>query len=254
MQRDGTPRRGQNGGQDGSQSTALSRVGRSVHPVALVRGLWSRPKLYIAIAVAAVTLWLAPDSLPKSARAVMAWDAGAIVYVALALWIFASHDSDDIRKLAAAEDETRFTFFVIVIVAALLSFWSVVGLIGEARAVEGMVKGGFLALSGVAILSSWLVLQIVFTLHYAHDYYRGGADDDGSANEKGKGIEFPGGGEPDYWDFFYFTTSIGAASQTSDVTISSRAVRRLVTLQAILSFVFNTAVVALAINLAASLL
>jgi uncharacterized membrane protein len=200
--------------------------------------------------VAAATIWLAPDNLPANARTVMAWDAGALVYVALAIRVFWSHDSDDIRRLAAAEDETRFTFFAIVLLAALTSFSSVVGLIGEARAAVGPAKTSYLSLAGISILASWLVLQIGFTLHYAHDYYREGGGNDGP----GEGVEFPGDGKPDYWDFLYFTTSIGAASQTSDVTISSKRVRRLVTFQAILSFVFNTAVVALAINLAASLL
>jgi uncharacterized membrane protein len=90
----------------------------------------------------------------------------------------------------------------------------------------------------------------MFTLHYAHDYYR---PDPRSAEAAG-GLEFPGDAHPDYWDFFYFATSIGAASQTSDTLIKSKASRRLVTLHAIVSFFFNTSVLALAINLAASLI
>ena len=93
-------------------------------------------------------------------------------------------------------------------------------------------------------------MQMTFTLHYAHEFYRPsvrGRDEIG-------GLVFPGESKPDYWDFLYFATSIGATSQTSDVGIRSRAIRRLVTVHAIVSFFFNSAVLALTINLAASII
>jgi uncharacterized membrane protein len=99
------------------------------------------------------------------------------------------------------------------------------------------------------IVSSWLVMQVIFTLHYAHDYYRSGPGGTGLA----RGLEFPGDDAPDYWDFFYFTTSIGATAQTADVSITSKTARRIATAQAVLSFIFNTAILALAVNLASSL-
>ena len=91
--------------------------------------------------------------------------------------------------------------------------------------------------------------QFVFALHYAHEYYR---PEDPASDARG-GLEFPGCPKPDYWDFLYFATSIGATSQTSDVAIRSRALRRLVMLHAVVSFVFNTMILALTVNLAASL-
>ena len=97
---------------------------------------------------------------------------------------------------------------------------------------------------------SWLVTQVVFTFHYAHEFYR----PDDTAQMLAGGLEFPKDDSPDYWDFFYFATSIGAASQTSDVAIRTKALRRLVTLHAVISFFFNTAVLALAINIGASLI
>ena len=231
-----------------SASGESTRTGHWLHPVGLVRGLLARPKLYLAIAAGILAYLMTPSTLPGHPNLVVAWDAAAIVYIAIAFYIFETHDTARIRSLASSEDETRATFFIIVLMAAIASFWSVIGLIGEAKHVEGAVKIIYLALAGVAIVGSWLVVQIVFTLHYAHGFYRAGGTE-----EKG-GLSFPGDDEPDYWDFLYFTTSIGAASQTSDVSITAKGVRRLVTLHAILSFVFNTTVVALAINLAASLL
>jgi uncharacterized membrane protein len=101
----------------------------------------------------------------------------------------------------------------------------------------------------ITILLSWLVTQVVFTFHYAHEFYR-----PDSAGTPAGGLVFPEEEHPDYWDFFYFATSIGAASQTSDVSIGARALRRLVILHAVISFFFNTMVLALAINIGASLI
>jgi uncharacterized membrane protein len=106
----------------------------------------------------------------------------------------------------------------------------------------------FVGLAGATILISWMVMQVAFELHYAHQYYRPDYSMSGVS-----GLDFPKDAHPDYWDFFYFSTSIGAASQTSDVNINSKELRRLVTLHAIVAFFFNVAVVALMINLAASL-
>ena len=92
--------------------------------------------------------------------------------------------------------------------------------------------------------------QVVFTFHYAHEFYR----PDDTAERLAGGLEFPHDSKPDYWDFFYFATSLGAASQTSDVAIRTKALRRLVTLHAVVAFFFNTAVLALAINIGASLI
>ena len=103
-------------------------------------------------------------------------------------------------------------------------------------------------LAATTIFISWVVMQVAFALHYAHQYYR-----PDHAVPGVNGLDFPKDAHPDYWDFFYFSTSIGAASQTSDVNINSKELRRLVTLHAIVAFFFNVAVVALMINLAASL-
>ena len=92
-------------------------------------------------------------------------------------------------------------------------------------------------------------MQTVFTLHYAHAFY-GNRDGDDHIDA---GLVFPNDPAPDYWDFFYFTTSIGATSQTSDVAVTSKSIRRMVACQAVLAFVFNTTIVALAINLASGL-
>ena len=154
------------------------------------------------------------------------------------------------RRRAAVQDDGAAVILVLVVVAVALSFWTIFGVLSEAKQATGTGKAMHVSLAAATILLFWLVTQIAFTFHYAHEFYQ---PDEGPEPFEG-GLAFPGDGTPDYWDFFYFATSIGAASQTSDVSIRTKSLRRLVTLHAILSFFFNTAVLALAINIGASLI
>lgn len=222
----------------------MSRVWR-----AIVNGLKLRRRLLLAVAIAAVVLALLPESLQLSARMALAWCAGGIIYLMLTFAVMSAADTSRIRSAAAVVDEARLVFFAVLLLAILSSFYAVFTLIGEAKDLAGYEKSWRISLAALTVIVSWLVMQVIFTLHYAHDFY-GESDTGGPAG----GMIFPGDGEPDYWDFFYFTTSIGAASQTSDVSITSKAVRRMVAFQAVLAFIFNTTVVALAINLASGLI
>lgn len=222
----------------------MNRISR-----ALVNGVKLRQRLVAAIAIAIAMLVFLPASIELGARAAIAWNAGGISYLVMTFWLMSSCDTDCIRKFASIEDEARLAFFIVILLAIVASFTAVFILIGEAKAMSGWPKAWHTGLAALTVIVSWLVMQIVFMLHYAHDYY--GERDEGGITG---GMTFPGDDEPDYWDFFYFTTSIGAASQTSDVSITSKAVRRMVAFQAVLAFVFNTTVVALAINLASGLI
>ena len=183
-------------------------------------------------------------------RTAIAADIGALVYLVLGFRMMMSCAGDVIRKRAATQDDGRVVILAVVLVAIALSFWTIFGVLSEAKQVSGQAKALHTALAAVTILLSWLVTQVVFTFHYAHEFYR----PDDTAEKRAGGLEFPKDNSPDYWDFFYFATSIGAASQTSDIAIRTKALRRLVTLHAIISFFFNTAVLALAINIGASLI
>jgi uncharacterized membrane protein len=137
---------------------------------------------------------------------------------------------------------------VIILLAILASFVAIAGLLSEAKDVARHLKVLHLMLAAITIVLAWTVTQVVYTAHYAHEFYRPTRGETIAG-----GLDFRSDSDPYYWDFFYFATSIGAASQTSDVSIRTKPLRRLVTLHAILSFFFNTAVLALTINIAASL-
>ena len=234
---------------DDTRRPDIRRSGRWYHPGAVARGLVARPKLLCGIAAAALTGWLEPASLPASVRAAGAWNAGALVYLVLAFSIIASDSIDPIRPAAELEGERRLLFTTVILLAIASSFVAVLAVIGEARDVHGPGRYLCIALAAGTVVTAWLVMQMVFTLHYAHDYYRLVPE----TGDIARGLTFPEDDAPDYWDFFYFTTSIGATSQTSDVAIVSKPLRRTATLQAVLSFFFNAAILALAINLASSL-
>lgn len=235
-------------------SQNADRRGRWYRPDTLMLGIWARPKLVIAVATAAVTYaaipYLPVAGLDWSARAAGAWNAGALVYILIAFWLMSSCSSAIIQERARREDESRFVILTVILLAIASSFTAVLALIGAAKSATGVVKVSYLALAGLTVLTSWLVMQVVFTLHYAHAYFQPLSPEGAPA----RGLVFPGDEVPDYWDFLYFTTSIGATSQTSDVSIVAKTLRRQATLQAVVAFVFNTTILALAINLASGMI
>lgn len=220
------------------------------HPKSVVRSVALRPRVYLAVLAAAACAVLLPSSISGDLRTALAADAGAIIYLGLGFRLMLACGSDVIRKRAARQDDSAIVILLIVLLAIALSFWTIVGVLSEAKQASGQAKALQVSLAGVTIMLSWLVTQMVFTFHYAHEYYR----PDGVTERVAGGLDFPGESNPDYWDFFYFASSIGAASQTSDVAIRTKGLRRLVTLHAVISFFFNTAVLALAINIGASLI
>jgi uncharacterized membrane protein len=219
------------------------------HPRSVWRSLTMRPRVVTGTLIGIAALLLLPSEVPAAVREAMAWCLGGTTYLIMAFRIMTGCHSDKIRTRAARQDDSAVVILVVILLAMFSSFAAIFELSNEAKAASGGGKLLFAALAAATIVVSWTVTQVVFTLHYAHEYYA-----PHQLSEKGPAaLAFPATTTPDYWDFFYFATSIGAASQTSDVSINAKSLRRLVTLHAIVSFFFNTMVLALAINLAASL-
>lgn len=218
-------------------------------PRSIVRSIAIRPKVYCAALAAAVVAFLLPQEVSTNVRTALAGDVGAFVYLALALQLMVSYGGDTLKRRAARQDDSAIVILVLILIAIALGFSTIFGVLRDAKQATGGAKGWEILLAAVTILLSWLVTQVIFTFHYAHEFYRSD-----SAGALAGGLVFPDEKQPDYWDFFYFATSIGAASQTSDVAIRARPLRRLVTLHAVISFFFNTTVLALAINIGASLI
>jgi len=207
----------------------------------LVRVVYSRPRTFVAIAIGIVVFLLLPDSRRLVTRLVVGWDAFAALYLVLAYSMMLRCGIAYIRRSAALQDDGR---FVMLLLTAFGAFASLAAIVFELGASKGNPAGLILAIVTIAL--SWTLVHTSFALHYAHEFYRG--------NKPG-GLQFPSGEahvEADYWDFVYFSFVIGMTAQVSDVGITDRIIRRTATVHGVISFVFNTALLALMVNIAAS--
>ncbi len=207
-----------------------------------LRVIYARPRTFMAITAGiAAFLLLYLTSLQLVTRMLIGWDSFAAFYLVLVyVMMLRSAHHHNIRRHAIMQDDGR---FLILIVTALGAFASIAAIVFELGAGHG---GEGLALAALTITLSWAVVHTAFALHYAHDYYRG--------NRPG-GLQFPSGDKgdhADYWDFVYFSFVIGMTAQVSDVGITDKLIRRTATVHGIISFVFNTALLALTVNIAAS--
>lgn len=201
-------------------------------------------RLLLGLATGTAAWLLCPAGLNTISRAVAAWDAFGVTTLALLWTAIFTADTARIRAVAASEDLSRSLSFIFVLVAASASLLAVVALLRTMHTLSPSTLAWHIGLSIVAVGTAWLLVHTVFTLRYAHTYYD--ADDDGS--DVG-GLDFPGRDpEPDYLDIAYFAFVVGMTAQTADVSISGRAQRRLALLHGLISFVFNTTLVALVIS------
>ena len=215
----------------------------------MVRFITNRPRLFIALAAGALCYPVLPHDWLQRTRLLCCWDTGVLVYLALIGALFASEHQDRMASDAKAQQEGEWTIFAITVAVVLASFIAIFGEFGHAKDLHGTAKDAHIALVTVTLAASWLMLQASFCLRYAHEFYTSsqGSSPDG-------GLEFPGEKQPDYLDFTYFAVVLGMTFQVSDVQITSRTLRRLATLHGLLSFLFNTVIVALTVNIGASLL
>lgn len=210
-----------------------------------------RPRLVASIAiglvVGAVSRFIA--HLNPSTSAILGWDALCLAYIGLMMRNIGQRSPDEMRARAASDDEGRGTILILVLVAAVASVAAVALELSLAKEAHGIERGVRVALAFGTVTASWFMVQLVFALHYAHGFYD--RSEDGKADAGG--LQFPGKEAPDYWDFLHFAVIIGVASQTADIAITSKRLRRLGTVHSLFAFAFNTVIVALTINLLASL-
>lgn len=211
----------------------------------LPRSLRVRPRLAMVLAAGALVAILLPSEWRWATRFLIAWDVGAILYLALLGATIFRETVDQIRARAERQDEGAVAILVIACLAAITSLAAIVVQLTGLGALPPDERGIHLAFGGVTILCSWALLHAFFTLHYAGIYYRHGKAE--------PCLDFPGNSKPDYVDFLYFSYTIGCTSQTSDIGVTTRKARGVVLAHSILAFVFNTSILALAINVGASL-
>jgi uncharacterized membrane protein len=218
------------------------------HPV--IRQIIARPRLVVGVLAGIAVTWLLPHEWASQSitRWIIGWNAGACLYLILAgvLMIRASHEV--IRHRARLQDEGQLLILTLVAVAAVVSLAAIIAELATSKDLIGRLKYAHIGLAAFTIVSSWAFTQVMFALHYAHDYYVA------CSSGKSTGLAFPGEELPDYLDFLYFSCVIGTSGQTADVSFTSRTMRRVGLLHCVLAYLFNTTVLALTINIAASLI
>ena len=211
-----------------------------------------RPRLMSAIAAGAVVGLLMPAAWSPYTRALVGWNVGTWLFLALDAVMMRNADHTDLRRVVAANIEGAKAVLTAVVCAAFASLAAIVFQLAAAKTAGHGHALPHVALALATIAGSWLLVAVLFTLNYAGLYYQNAAPDG-----PGAGLLFPADGavpaKPDYVDFLYFSFTIAVASQTSDVAVTTRPMRKLVLLQSVLAFVFNTTLLALTINIAAGL-
>ena len=217
-----------------------------------MRQLASHLQAHVRLASAMVIGLAAALVLPAQhfsvvSRGLLGWNVAVWLYLALLATMMARADHRRLRQVADRQAESAGTVLALVSVAAVVSLLGTVLELGAAKQMPGAVALPHVALALITVLGSWLLVPAVFALTYASRYYRGRVPG---------GLQFPGADAaftPGYGDFLYFSITIAVACQTADVSVSQPAMRRLVLMQSMLAFAFNTAILALTINIAASL-
>lgn len=214
------------------------------------RPLAARPRLMAAAAVAVALALATPHHLASHAvtRVLIGWNAGTLLYVLLVGVMVARSTPQALHRRAQLEDEGQTVVLLLALCAAVVSLFAIVGELAVSRHLTDWRKTAHVALAGVTVLASWAFVHTMFALHYAHEYYLA------KARGRPPGLDFPGDGEPNYGDFIYVACVIGTSGQTADVAFTTSPMRRLCSLHCVLSFLFNATVLALTINIAASLL
>ncbi len=180
------------------------------------------------------------------------WDVFAFVTIALAWLVMSATDPYEVRRYARLQDASRTFLFIVVVSAATISLFAVFILLASSKTLPPTGFAEHIALSVAAIGLSWTLVHTLFALRYAHFYYI-----DARKVHRDKiegGLIFPGEDNPDYFDFAYFSLVIGMTCQVSDVQVSSKTMRRLATVHGVISFGFNTAIIAVFVNIVAGLI
>ena len=204
----------------------------------------ARPRLFLSAALALAIYLALPSVLAPATRFIIGWDAGAAAFLVAALIMMLRASIERMRVRAALQDSGRWTILTVTVAAVAISVLALGYELHEAKGLPPASAGWRVGLAMLTIVLSWSFTHTMFAMHYAHEYYR---------DKKPTGLLFPGDHPPDYIDFMYYAFVVGMTCQVSDVQVTGPALRRLTLVHGVLSFFFNTVILALAINLAAGL-
>ncbi len=205
-------------------------------------------RTFLGLAIGLLAYGLMPV-LHGVPRVIAAWDVGSLTFLAAVIVWFATTPPKRMPQNADAQQEGEWSIFAITVLGVAVSFAAIVTGFSVSGHLSPHLRQLHVGLVALTLLVSWTVMQAVFAMRYAHEYYSrsDGASIDG-------GLQFPSDDEPDYWDFTYFAVVLGMTFQVSDVQIASRKLRRLAIVHGFLGFIFNTVIIAVTVNIASGFL
>ncbi len=205
----------------------------------------THPRLSAAAALGLATGLLVPAGSIAS-KILIGWNTGVWTYLILMFWLTIRAKAPDVRRIAEIEDENAGLVLFVVCIAALASLATITFELAGSRDLETSHKLMHYGFTALTVIGSWLLIGVIFCVHYARLFY--------TWNGKEPALRFAEGlTTPNYWDFLYFSFTIGVAVQTSDVGVATRDIRKIVLAQSLIGFVFNTAILGFSINIAAGL-
>lgn len=206
----------------------------------------THPRLTAAALLGVAVGVLAPaDTLLN--KILIGWNSGVWTYLVLMLWLTLRANADRVRRIAEVEDENAALVLFIVCLAAIASLATIGLELSGSRELASAERWQHYGFTGLTVVGSWLLIGMIFSVHYARLYY--------TWDGKSPALRFAEGEvTPDYWDFLYFSFTIGVAVQTSDVGVATRGMRKVVLAQSLIGFLFNTAILGFSINIAAGLI
>jgi uncharacterized membrane protein len=213
----------------------------------LHRFIRSRPHLTLAILLGVVIVLLLPGSETPLTRALIGWNGAVWAYLVSMMWLMARADARKVREIASRQDESAGLVLFTLTIGSLLSLSAIVFELSQIPHLQAEQRLEHYAFTAMTVVGSWLLVAVLYCFHYAHLYYRGSG--------KHVPLRFPDEQDaPNYWDFLYFSITIAVAFQTSDVSVMTRTMRKMVLGHSVLSFFFNVTILGLSINIAAGML
>lgn len=203
------------------------------------------PRLWFSTLVGLALFFFLPHEWSLLTRVLACWNCGAGLFLTLVIFWMSRLTASQICTKYVEEDESAPFILTVVVVAAMLSLVAIIEPLANIRSVSGAHRVGHFALAALTLVESWMLVATMFTTHYADLFY--------SASEKERPLRFPDTPMPVFWDFAYFSFTIAAACQTSDVSTTGTAIRKIVIAQTLISFLFNASILGFAINVTAGL-
>jgi uncharacterized membrane protein len=204
------------------------------------------PRLWISFLAGCALFFFLPKDWSILSRVLICWNGGTILFLGLIFFWMTHQTAEEICTKYIEEDESAPFILTAVIIAAVASLFAIVEPLATIKQVTGSVRAAHFGLAALTLIDSWLLVPTLFTTHYADMFY--------SAKEDNRPLRFPNTPMPVFWDFAYFSFTIAAACQTSDVSTENAEMRKLVLAQTLVSFLFNASILGFAINVTAGLI